>query len=114
VLANREAVVEQRRFPYRFFVVTFAWSWLIWLPLVLAGVSITPLGKDLLSALTVPWIALGVFGPAVGAFYCLRTSRGKGAVRKYLTGLLDLWFETGFHRGVQVPLPGGGSPPTCS
>ena len=23
--------------PYRFFVVTFAWSWLIWLLLVLAG-----------------------------------------------------------------------------
>ena len=42
------------RFPYRFFVVTFAWSWLIWLPLVLAGAGIIPLGEDVLSAVTVP------------------------------------------------------------
>ena len=55
-----------KSFPYRFFVVTFAWSWLIWLPLVLAGAGIIPLGRDLLSAVTVPWIAVGVFGPAAG------------------------------------------------
>jgi len=75
---------EEGRFPYRFFVVTFAWSWLIWLPLVLAGAGVIPLGKHLLGALTVPWISLGVFGPAVGAFYCLRASRGRGAVRQSL------------------------------
>ena len=45
---------EMGRFPYRFFVVTFAWSWLIWLPLVLAGAGIIPFGKHLLSAVTVP------------------------------------------------------------
>jgi uncharacterized protein len=83
-------VEETERFPYRFFVVTFAWSWLIWLPLVLAGAGIIPLGKDQLSAVTVPWIAVGVFGPAVGALYSLRTLRGKGAVGEYLRGLLDL------------------------
>ena len=31
--------------------------------------------KDLLDALTVPWIAVGVFGPGVGALYSLRTLR---------------------------------------
>ena len=36
-------------FPYRFFVVTFIWSWLIWLPLVLAGAGILPLKNDVLS-----------------------------------------------------------------
>ena len=68
---------EDRGFPYRFFVVTFAWSWLMWLPLLLAGAGIIPLGKNLLSALTVPSISLGAFGPAAGAFYSLRTLRGE-------------------------------------
>jgi hypothetical protein len=45
---------KQARFPYQFFVVTFVWSWLIWLPLVLASAGILPLGKDLLSALSTP------------------------------------------------------------
>ncbi|MCA1784056.1 MAG: hypothetical protein ABR500_02360 [Dermatophilaceae bacterium] len=54
------------RFPFRYFVVTFAWSWLIWLPLVLAGMGVIHLRKDPLDALTVPWVAVGVFGPAVG------------------------------------------------
>ena len=71
-------VEEEGRFPYRFFVVTFAWSWLIWLPLVLAGAGIIPLGTHLLSAVTVPVTILGIFGPAVGAFYCLRAARRQG------------------------------------
>lgn len=83
-------MAEDTRFPYRFFVVAFAWSWLIWLPLVLAGAGVIPLGGDLLTTLTVPWIALGVFGPAVAALYSLRTLHGTGAVREYLRGLLDL------------------------
>lgn len=80
------------KFPFQFFVVTFVWSWLIWLPLVLAGAGILPLGKDLQSALSLPMTILAAFGPAVGAFYCLRTLNGKGAIRDYLRGLLDLRF----------------------
>ncbi len=82
----------QSKFPYQFFVVTFLWSWLLWLPLVLAGAGIIPISKDLQSALVLPLISLGAFGPAVGAFYCLRTIDGKGAIRNYLRGLLDLRF----------------------
>jgi uncharacterized protein len=85
-------VEKVRRFPYQFLVVTFAWSWLIWLPLVLAGAGIIPLAKNLPGALSVAWISLGIFGPAAGAFYCLRTSRNKDAVRQYLHNLLDLRF----------------------
>ena len=107
--ANRpgRVVKEEGRFPYRFFVVTFAWSWLIWLPLVLAGAGIIPLGKGLVDALTVPGIALGAFGPAVGALYSLRTSRGKGAVRQYLRSLLDLRF--GWWAWLAPPLVLGGT-----
>ncbi len=80
------------KFPYQFFVVTFAWSWLLWLPLVLAGAGILPMGKDLQSILNIPMISLGAFGPVAGAFYCLKTIQGKGAIRDYLRGLLDLRF----------------------
>lgn len=81
------------RFPYPFFVVTFTWSWLIWLPLVLASAGYLPIGKDLVSAWSVPATILAAFGPAAGALYCLRTLHGKGAVRQYLMGLMD------FHLG---------------
>ncbi|MCK7499677.1 MAG: CPBP family intramembrane metalloprotease [Comamonadaceae bacterium] len=37
-------------------------------------------------------IGLGAFGPAAGALYGLRTLQGKGAIRHYLRGLLDLHF----------------------
>jgi uncharacterized protein len=99
--------MEDRRFPYPFFVVTFAWSWLIWLPLVLAEAGIIPLGKNLPSALTVPWISLGIFGPAAGAFCCLRTSHGRGTVRQSLRGLLD--FRFGSLAWIAPPLILGGS-----
>ena len=98
---------EDRGFPYRFFVVAFAWSWLMWLPLLLAGASIIPLGKNLLSALTVPSISLGAFGPAAGVFYSLRTLRGEDAVRQYLRGLLDLRF--GWQGWSAPPLVVGGT-----
>jgi membrane protease YdiL (CAAX protease family) len=98
---------EEERFPYRFFVVTFAWSWLIWLPLVLAGAGIIPLGKHLLSAAIVPATILAAFGPAAGALYSLRASRGKGAVRQYLRSLLDLRF--GWWAWLAPPLVLGGT-----
>jgi membrane protease YdiL (CAAX protease family) len=84
---NRSA---KHSIPYQFFVVAFTWSWLLWLPLVLVGSGILPIGKDLLSALTIPVTILAAFGPAAGAFYCLRTLHGKGAMRQYLRSLADL------------------------
>lgn len=37
-----------------------------------------------------PALILAAFGPAVGALYSLRTLSGKGAVRRYLRGVVDL------------------------
>ena len=78
------------RFPYRFFVVTFLWSWMIWLPQVLAALHIIPVGQEFLAKANFPALVLAAFGPAMGALYSLRTLNGKGAVRKYLQGVLDL------------------------
>jgi CAAX protease family protein len=83
-------MTSSKNIPYQFFVVTFIWAWLLWLPLVLAGLGILPIGEDLAVALTIPITILAAFGPAVGAFYCLRTQHGKGAIRQYLRGLMDL------------------------
>lgn len=80
------------KLPLRFFVVTFAWSWLLWLPLVFGGLKIIPITKDLLTAITIPLIILGAFGPAVGAFVSLRTLKGKGAIGVYLKSFLSLKF----------------------
>jgi membrane protease YdiL (CAAX protease family) len=91
-IRSYRTVKKQKSFPYSFFLVTFLWSWLIWLPLVLTNFGFLPLEKDLLSMINFPIIVLAAFGPAVGAFYCLRKFNGKGAVRQYLYGLLDVHF----------------------
>jgi len=79
-------------FPWRFFAITFLWSWMLWLPLALAGAGILPIGKDLLAGLTMPVTAIGAFGPAVGALVSLRTLKGKGAITAYLKTFLDFRF----------------------
>lgn len=80
---------QQATFPYRFFPITFGWSWLLWLPLVLATAGVLPLDKDLVSALGLPVSMLAAFGPAVGTFICLKTLHGQGAIRQYFHGLMD-------------------------
>ncbi len=81
------------RFPYRFFVITFIWSWIIWTPLVLGSLNIIPIPEHLLSILTIPVIMLGVFGPLVGALFALYKEHGRGSSKKYLRSFLD------FHLG---------------
>jgi len=84
------AMVAQSRFPYRFFVVTFLWSWIIWLPLVLAGFHVIPLGPEFLAKADIPAIILAAFGPGIGALYSLWTLENGRAVRNYLRGVFDL------------------------
>lgn len=82
----------KKRFPLRFFVITFTWSWLIWLPLILSGFEIIPISKELLTSLTLPLSMLAAFGPAVGAFFSLYTLEGKGSIRNFLKSFLSLKF----------------------
>jgi uncharacterized protein len=78
------------RFPFRFFLITFIWSWVIWTPLVLGSTKIIPVSASLLSILTIPVIMLGVFGPLAGALFVLHKEQGKGSSGKYLRRFLDL------------------------
>jgi membrane protease YdiL (CAAX protease family) len=85
-------MLETERIPIRFFIITFAWSWILWLPLVLWGFGIIPLSKDIFSIITVLAVGLGAFGPAVGALCSLGTTKDKGAIRTYLKSFLSLKF----------------------
>jgi len=84
--------MENDKFPYRYFVVTFLWTWIFWLPLALVGLGIFPLGADLVKKSLETATILGGAGPAIGAIYSLRTLSGKGSMANYLKSMLDLRF----------------------
>jgi len=94
-------------FPFRFFLITFIWSWILWTPLVLGSLKIIPLSGNLISILTFPAIVLGAFGPLAGALFVLHQEKGKGSTRKYLKGFLD--FKLGWKVYVIPILIFGGS-----
>lgn len=77
-------------FPLRFFLMTFIWSWILWIPLVLCSYKIITISDRLLSSLTLPIVILGAFGPLAGALFVLRQEKDKRSIRKYLQGFLDL------------------------
>jgi len=80
------------KFPARFFVFTFCWSWIMWLPLILVGSGIMYRWNGLLSTMKIPILVLGVFGPAMGAVFSIRTINGKGEASKFLTTFFDFRF----------------------
>jgi len=77
------------RFHFRFFLMTFMWSWIIWTPLILASLKIIPVSEKLLSILTIPVIMIGVFGPLAGALFALHKENGKGSAKIFLLSFLD-------------------------
>lgn len=89
------------KFPIRFFLVTFMFSWVLWTPLVLGSLSIIPISEKLLSAVRVPVIMLGAFGPLAGALCSLRNEQGKGSAKKFLKSFLD--FRSGW-KGYLLPI----------
>jgi uncharacterized protein len=94
-------------FPFRFFITTFIWSWIIWSPLILASFKIIPVSDNLISILTIPIIMIGVFGPFVGALFALVKEKGKGHLKNYLRSFLD--FQLGWKAYIFPILIFGGS-----
>jgi uncharacterized protein len=66
------------------------WSWIIWLPFVLEGLGLWQLGLS--PAVTMPAIIVGAFGPAVGAFYSIKTLDGKEKLRSFIKSFFSLRF----------------------
>ncbi|MGY6562151.1 MAG: CPBP family intramembrane glutamic endopeptidase [Luteibaculaceae bacterium] len=79
--------------PLRFFVVTFLWSWLIWMPFVLNGIGALNISENLMSVIAMPFIIIGAFGPAVGAIYSVMTLKGSKEVKLFLKSFLSLKFS---------------------
>lgn len=82
----------KKSFPFRFFIVAFAWTWALLIPLMLMGLGVIPVTEKLYQSLQIPLIGLSAFGPGIAACYSMRTLEGKGSVRRYLRGLLDFRF----------------------
>jgi membrane protease YdiL (CAAX protease family) len=71
-------------FPWKYFVIAFVFSWIVWLPGVLAARG--------LFDLPVPELALagiGAFGPFVSAFYLTRRTQGKEGVKTLIKRALN-------------------------
>ena len=82
----------QRKFPYRFFIVTFAWSWILCLPLILAPHNFFLVRKELLANAAIPLLVLAVYGPAIGAIFSITTLEAPKATFRYLGSVFDLRF----------------------
>lgn len=78
------------RFPFRFFIVAFIWSWLLWIPLALASQGVISIPSKLLSGITLPISIVAAFGPLTGALFSLNREQGKGSSAKYLRSFLNL------------------------
>ena len=72
------------RFPYLYFVIAFGFSWIIWLPGVLAaqGLFDLPIPEMVLAG-------VGSFGPSVSAFYLTRRNQGRKGVRTLIKRALN-------------------------
>jgi len=71
-------------FPWQYFIIAFAFSWIIWLPGILAARG--------LFELPIPELALagiGAFGPFVSAFYLTRRNQGKDGVKTLIKRALN-------------------------
>jgi membrane protease YdiL (CAAX protease family) len=88
----KTAVSNHKSIPIRFFVVTFLWSWLLWLPFVLGGLDIWDWDATLRSNLSMPAIILGAFGPGVAAVFSIKTLQGKSAVKPFLRSFFSFNF----------------------
>lgn len=79
--------MDKIEFPYRFFLVTFIWSWIFWIFLALASQDIIQIPSNVLPKAIIPISIIGAFGPLVGALYSIH--KGKGHMISYLRKFTD-------------------------
>lgn len=71
-----------------YFVITFVWAWIIWVPFVLPSFGLYPM-TELLDALIMPSLTLAAFGPLVAAVILTYRNGGGASVKEYFKKCLD-------------------------
>ncbi len=74
---------------YTFILVTFLFSWILWLPFVLEYFNVITMSETVL-ALTPIAVMLGAFGPMIGATYVIKKQAGWSGVKKFFKEKLNL------------------------
>jgi membrane protease YdiL (CAAX protease family) len=72
-----------------FFLLTFMYSWSLWLPFVLSGIGIVKY-SDTLDALRMPAVLLGAFAPLLSAVTIIARRHGWSEVKKYILQVINL------------------------
>ncbi len=65
-----------------FFIITFIFSWLLWLPFVLDGLGIIQLSESISSLMTLA-VMIGAFGPLVSALILIGRNEGRAGIKQF-------------------------------
>lgn len=79
---NDGSSLNNKRNILGFFIITFIFSWLLWLPFVLWGFGVIELNESVASLMTLA-VMLGAFGPVVAAVILVGHEEGKLGVKQY-------------------------------
>lgn len=78
----KETNQQSSRNVWFFFLLTFIYSWLLWLPFVLSGFGVIQLSETAASMMT-PAVMLGAFGPLLAAVILIIRKDGRSGVKKF-------------------------------
>ncbi len=79
--------LRKNRNPWKFFGLTFAYSWLIWIPSVLAGLGVD-LPFDVAGYSTIV-VIIGAFAPLLAAMTLVSREEGKRGIKLFFTKAFD-------------------------
>ena len=84
----------ENKFPIRFFILTFLWSWLFWGIAILIGSGNSQDFSEMITSTSIemPLMLIGACGPVFGAFISLRTINGKSAIKPFIKQFFSLKF----------------------
>jgi len=78
---------QKKRNPWKFFLLTFAYSWIIWIPSVLDGIGLElPFN---VAGYSMVVVIIGAFAPLLAAFTLVARNEGREGVKSFFRKALD-------------------------